>query len=204
MKIITPATAEPISLALARKQCKIDAELVGSPLELFHEDDELLEVYITAAREWCEDYLGLLIAPTVVEIRLSDFDGDITLESGPVLFVNSIAYTDADGVDQVVDDALYALDTTGQVAVVRLVEDAEWPTSDGSNDNISVMYSIGYSAVGDSPQDAPLPKRIKVAMLLIVAHLNKNREETVERALSNIPMGVRSMLGPLKLRKGFA
>lgn len=204
MKIITPATVEPISLALARKQCKIDAELAGSPPVLVHEDDELLEVFISAAREWCEDYLGLLIAPTVVEIRLSDFNGDIVLESGPVLLVNSIAYVDADGIAQLADEAIYALDTTEQVAAIKLVDDAEWPTTDGSNDNISVQYTVGYSVPGESPQDSPLPKRIKVAMLLLIAHLYKNRESTVERALTEIPMGVTSMLFPLRLRKGFA
>lgn len=201
MKIISEAIAEPITRALAYKQCKIDPE--GSPPA--HEDDDLLDIYISAAREWCEAYLGLRIAPTQVQIALDDFPtAEIVLEGGPVLAVASIAYLDADGAEQVVDVATYELDTTAQVAVIRLLAHETWPKSDGTNNNVKIDYSIGYSLPADSPQDATLPRSMKAAMLLLIAHLYRNRESTVEKALSEMPMGVRFLLSPFKLRRGFA
>lgn len=216
MKIITPALTEPITLAMARKQCKVDAE--GSPPT--HEDDDLIQLFTSAAREWCEAYLGLIVAPTLVEIRLDEFPaqvtrvstsgvsstepGSITLESGPVLGIDSIAYVDPDSADLLVDNTLYALDTTGQVAVIRLNTDAAWPDTKNEANAVTVRYLVGYSTPGDSPQDAPLPKSIQTAILLIIAHLYRNREQTTAANLMTIPMGATAFLSPLKLRSGFA
>lgn len=214
MKIITPAFVEPITLAQARKQCKVDAE--GSPPA--HEDDELISIFLTAAREWCEAYLGSTVAPTLVEIAFNAFPADqapssatstvvagtLALQSGPVLVVNAIAYLDADGAEQTLDVATYTLDTTQQIAVVRLNVDETWPETQTVANAVTVRYTIGYSLAGDSPQIAPLGSSIKVAILLILGHLYKNRENSVEHNLSTIPMGATAFLSPIKLRRGFA
>jgi uncharacterized phiE125 gp8 family phage protein len=216
VKIITPAITEPITLAMARKQCKVDAE--GSPPT--HEDDDLIELFLSAAREWCEAYLGLIVAPSLVESAFDEFPADatrissagiatteggtLTLETGPVLGIESIAYVDPDGNDMLVDSSTYTLDTTGQVAVIRLVSGEAWPDTGFVANAVHVRYVVGYSAPGDSPQDAPLPKSIQVAILLVLGHLYANRTETVERSLSTIPMGACAFLSPLKVRKGFA
>jgi len=196
MKIITPAIGEPITLAMARKQCRVDAE--GSPPA--HEDDDLIEVFIAAAREWCEAYTGRIFSPTVVEVAFASFPaGAMTLQSGPVLAVESIAYTDADGNAATVDPLTYGIDDDATAIVLN---DGElWPSAIGT---VTVRYTVGYSLDDDSPLLAPLPKSIKTAMLLIIGHLYRNREASVERALTTIPMGVTFFLGPFKLRKGFA
>lgn len=204
MRIVYPPTVEPISLAMARKQCKVDPEPGTSPPS--HPDDELFEVYITAAREWVEASLGMKIAPTTVALDLDAFPaGDIVLESGPVLGVIDVSYIDSVGAMLQVDPLIYVLDTRTVPARLRLLADEVWP-NDVSADlgSITVSYQIGYSAAGESPQDAPLPRSIKLAMLLLISHLNMNREETVERALSNIPFGVQAFLRPIQERRGFA
>lgn len=201
MKIITPASSEPVTLEMARKQCKVDAE--GSPP--IHEDDDIIQLFISAAREWCEAYLGRAVAPTLVEISLDQFpDAEITLESGPVLGVAGVYYLDEDGAEQTLAPSVYSLDTTDQVAVLRLNTDEEWPATQDTTDAVRIQYTIGYSAAGDSPQDAPLPKSIQVAILLLIAHLYENRSNTVTQAMTTIPFGVTTFLSPLKLRKGFA
>lgn len=200
MKIIIPATVEPITLAMARKQCKVDAE--GSPPA--HEDDDLITLYLSASREWCEAYLGRIVAPTLVEIALSAFPTRITLEQGPVLGVQSITYVNELGVDMVVDPGIYVLDTEGQIALIRLQPDEAWPNAKALPNSIRVRYVLGYSLPGDSPQDAPLPKSIQIAILLLLAHLYRNREATIDANLMTVPMGVTAFLSPLKLRSGFA
>ena len=200
MKIIIPATVEPITLAMARKQCKVDAE--GSPPA--HEDDDLIALYLSASREWCEAYLGRIVAPTLVEIALSAFPTRITLEQGPVLGVQSITYVNELGVDMVVDPGIYVLDTEGQIALIRLQPDEAWPNAKALPNSIRVRYVLGYSLPGDSPQDAPLPKGIQIAILLLLAHLYIHREATIDANLATVPMGVTAFLSPLKLRSGFA
>lgn len=203
MKVITPAASEPISLAMARKQCKVDAE--GSPPA--HEDDDLIVVFTKAAREWCEGYLGVALAPALVETYLDAFpSAEITLEGGPVLAVEGVHYFDEDGVEQTLDPLTYRLDTTAAVAVLRLETDQEWPATEDTTDAVRVRYSIGYSLPDDSPQDAPLPALAKSAMLLLIRHLYDNRSQTVERNLQVIPFGVTSLLSmiPGKVRRGFA
>lgn len=201
MKIINPAIAEPVSLELARKQCRVDAE--GSPPT--HVDDDLIKLYLSAAREWCEAYLGMIVAPTTAQISIDAFPaGTIALETGPVLSVVAVLYRDADGAEQTFDDTAYELDTSEQVPAVRLLPDKTWPTTDGSADNVRVQFSVGYSPVGDSPQTAPLPGGIRTAILLITAHLYRQRENTVEKNLAEIPLGAKFFLNPIKLRRGFA
>lgn len=216
MKIITPAITEPITLALARKQCKIDA--TGSPPA--HEDDDLLQIFISAAREWAEDELGLIVAPSLVESTYDEFPADETvtntagtavtragtlaLESGPVLSISSITYLDASDVLQTLDSSLYTLDTTEQIAVVRLNSGEAWPDTSSDANAVTVRYIVGYSLDADSPQDAPIPKRIKLAILLVLAHFYAHREQTVTQSLTEIPFGACALLSPLKLRRGFA
>jgi uncharacterized phiE125 gp8 family phage protein len=201
MNIITAAVAEPIPVTLARKQCRIDGDY----------EDELLEIYITAAREWAETELGRCVAPTLVRTTGSAFPADvasapgtIVLETGPVQRVVGIDYDDEDGVLQTLDPALYAIDDTGEIPVVRLVGDATWPATSTAANPVRVNYMVGYSAVGDSPQDFPLPGRIKAAMLLVIGHLNANRQDSVEKALTTIPLGAKRFLVGISLRRGFA
>ncbi len=209
MKIITPATVEPITLAQARKQCKVDPE--GSPP--VHEDDELISIFLTAAREWCESYLGSRIAPTLVEIAFDAFPSDVVstttvagtlaLQSSPVLAINGITYLDADGFEQTLDPIAYTLDTTTQVAVARLNVDETWPATQAVANAVTVRYTIGYSLSGDSPQAAPLPSSIKVAILLILGHLYEHREDVSAIQLYEVPLGAKALLSPLKVRQGF-
>lgn len=215
MKIIMDATTEPIDIETARKQCKVDADISDGEGGFTSEDDDLIMMYLGAAREWCEAHLGTKIAATTVETTLDTFPasttannvatgGPITLESSPVISLLAITYLDADSLDAVVDSSVYYLDTTPAIPVVRCHPGQVWPTSDGSVENIRVDYVVGYSDPSQSPTPAALPKSIKVAILLLTAHLYDHRSSTVEKALSEMPMGVCYFLGPYKVRRAFA
>lgn len=216
MKVISQATAEPIDIATARKQCKVDADQPDDKGGFVSEDDDLIMMYVGAAREWCEAHMGVTIAPATVETTLDAFPasatangvttgGAITLEAAPVLAVLAITYLDEDGMDQVVDQGVYVLDATGSgLPVVRCQAGQIWPTTDGSVENVKIDYVVGYSDPTQSPTPVALPYSIKVGILLLTAHLYKNRESTVEQALAEMPMGVRFFLGPKKIRRGFA
>jgi uncharacterized phiE125 gp8 family phage protein len=55
-----------------------------------------------------------------------------------------------------------------------------------------VTWYAGYSATGTS-----VPAPVKAAILLLVAHLWKNREASAEVTLTEIPFGVKTMLSTI-------
>lgn len=199
MRIINPPTVEPITLIEARKQCKVDAE--GTPLA--HEDDSLILIFISAAREWAEAYMGRTVAPTGVEISFKAFPAaDIVLESGPVLGVPVVAYTNLLGVEVILSPLVYALNDTKPISVLRLNIGQVWPVAIAEADAVRVRYTIGFSDDTASPK--AMPASVKTAILLVLGHLYRNRENSVEKALSTIPLGAASFLDPFRLRRGFA
>ena len=201
MSNLPAPTYEPVSLEEARLQCKIDA--FGSPPS--HPDDLLLELFISAAREWAEQYTGLALGGRTLEMALTTFPDEIVFPYGPVLGVAYITYLDTDGAEKVVPAADYELDRFSNPTRVVLAKDAEWPDDVGDyNNGIRVFYAVGYSAPGESPQDKPMPRAIKVALLLTTAHLYKNRENSTTANMMTIPMGATCFLDTVRIRKGFA
>lgn len=201
MNSLPPPIAEPITLAQARLQCSIDDGITVW--------DELLSVYITAAREYAEEYTGTAIgARDSLTVQLTTFPangGAITLPQWPVLGVISISYIDAYGNLLFVPQGDYVLNPNVKPRTVILQPDAAWPTdSGGAANNITVTYASGYSLPGESPQDSPLPSAIKVAMLLLVAYWFRQRESVSDKPLAEVPLGVCSLLDTQRIRLGFA
>jgi hypothetical protein len=67
-------------------------------------------------------------------------------------------------------------------------------------------YSLADSYYGNSP-DEPLPASIKAAILLMLGHLYENREATImppSASMSELPLGVQSLLTPYQLRTSMA
>jgi uncharacterized phiE125 gp8 family phage protein len=207
MRIISQSAVEQISLVEARLHCRVDAS--GSP-PTSPEDDEL-SLLILGVRKFTERYLGRSLTMASVQAAIDAFpSGDvIELEGGPVLGIDSIRYTDADGIEQVMDAADYSLNTDQVVARVILATDAEWPTTEAVPSAVRITYTLGYTAAGDSPNDQPMSEDIKVAMLLIIAFLHKNRgDEDFDLWMRSgqipIPPAARLFLSPHILRKRFA
>ena len=70
-KVIVDATSEPLTLAEARLQCRVDPiDDLDSDGNGTHPDDDLIEMLITAAREYCEQFLGVSLVRGYVLRRL--------------------------------------------------------------------------------------------------------------------------------------
>lgn len=203
MNNFPPPTSEPISLQEARKQCRIDP--VGSPPS--HPDDELLLLYISAAREYAEEYTGAAIGQRLLEMALDAFptgDTSITLPVWPALGIASISYLDPEGNELLVPESVYQLDAFATPRRIVLSPDQVWPEAGVFTNGIRITYVVGYSAPDESPQDSPMPRAVKVALLLIIGHLYKNREASQAVALQSIPLGASTFLDTQRLRMGFA
>src|SRR4051794_11419297 len=93
-KVVTPVEIEPVSLAEARLQCKVDDD--------DDSHDAALTSLITAARENAEHHTGRALAVQTLEMALDAFPacGGFGLPMLPVASVASIKYTDAAGAEQ--------------------------------------------------------------------------------------------------------
>lgn len=203
LKLITDVTAEQVTLEQARKHCQITPE--GSPP--VHDDDALLsDILIPAAREWAEDFTGLAMAPKTYELVLDAFPegGDIELKVGPVTAIESITYVDEDGAEQTVDSAAYTLDETSTPQWVMPAVDTEWPATLEAANVVRVRFRAGFSLPDESPVVIALPKKAMIAMLLVIVHLYENRGVAVDRALAEVPMGPKSWLSQMRVRRGWA
>jgi uncharacterized phiE125 gp8 family phage protein len=171
LRLTDAPSVEPITLAEARDHLRLVAS--GSPAT--HPDDDIIEAFITAARQHIDGkdgWLGRCLITQTWELVLDTFpDGEIRLPLSPVQEVVAIYYDDENGVEQTVAPGDYMVDTASEPGWVVPVSGVSWPTTlDGIN-TVRVQFKAGY---GDAADDVPGP--IKSAIKLILAHLYSNRE----------------------------
>ncbi len=226
LRIVTEPTVEQITLEEAYLHLRMDA--YGSPPA--HPEDAWLTDNISTAREWCEGYSGRMLAPQVMRLSLHRFpvhfygqydwyphwySGDTTvgytvpinLKVCPVVGIESIDYVDGDGVSQTVDPANYLLDNQSEPCLVYPAYGVSWPTIRQQANAVTITFHAGPTTASGSPNDYPLPKRYKSAMLLVLGHLYENREQTVmpqRGTIEEIPLGAQELMQRDMIRMGMA
>jgi hypothetical protein len=95
----------------------------------------------------------------------------------------------------------------------QLLPVTAWPSVIRTPNLIKIRYRVGYRRLlidgeSDNPtseSDAgPLPKSIVQALLLLTGHFYENRNDSVEKALTSIPLGVAALLGTKRIETSFA
>lgn len=206
MKRISRNTSPVLSLATLRAHCEIVPVDIDSDVGPTHPDDPLLLVYLDAAVAHAELFTGLTIQVATLELALDKFpkdDNGIELPGPPL--IELLSFTQADTSDGAVPAEEYVLDDYGDVAELRPVR--AWPSmAPGAGPNaVKVRYRAGYQSESEPDSDAlALPGTAKAALLLMVGHLYANREASVEKAMSQLPLGVEALLRPLRVRTGMA
>lgn len=219
-RVISPAAEEPISLGEAMEHLNL-------PLDVRYRD-AWINRNITAARQYCEGYLGRCLAPQTLELSFggqtmptvipaqwgdpallspfTDSENIINLPMGPVTSVSYVNYNDADGAAQTF--AGYTLDQWSVPNSIYLTSGGAWPTTHGSRNAIQIRYRAGYTHPDDSPSDYPLPEALRSMILLVLGDLFANREDTAillgGSSLQSIPIGAQALGEPYKLRLGMA
>lgn len=162
LALITPPAVEPISLAEAKLQAKID----GTEL------DTLLPVFIKSAREAAEHELGRALITQTWRLTLDEFPcAEIELPKPKVLSIVSVGYVDADGVDQVVSSANYTLDNAQLPGWVLPAEDFDWPSTRAIANAVTVDFTAGYG-----PAATDVPASVRQWMLLQIGAAVKQAE----------------------------
>lgn len=162
-KVTTAPAEEPITLAELKLQARID----GST------DDDILEIYIQAAREACEHRIGRPIVSQTIRRTSDDWpaDDDIELLRAPVQSITSVTYIDANGDTQTVDSSTYTLDNADEhgPAWVLLQDGEEWPETGDYGNAVMVTFVAGYGAA------TAVPAALKAWILMAAAWMADHR-----------------------------
>lgn len=198
LKIITPATLEPITLDQLKSQCRVDTS----------DEDALLTLAIAAARAKAEGYMGAAIMRRTVEQTLDDFpEAEIEVQLPPAwsttsnaavpLSLVSVEYLDESGVNQTISNTLYTLEDASWPFWVLPAVDVEWPSTLGSANCVRVRYQTGYA------DQASVPGDVRAWLLLTAAFIYAQREVMVlDGKVAEIPSRfVDSLLDPYRVFK---
>ena len=178
LQLVTPPTAEPVSLAEAKLHMRVD----------FPEDDALIASLIAAARQAAETLTGRQLVTARWKLVLDCFPGPslmcvpaglpfslpghaILLPKCPVQSVFAIRYLDMSGTTQTMSRVDYAADTACEPARVTPVFGSAWPVSLPQIGAVALVFAAGY---GDA---ASVPAGIKSWIKLRVGSLYAHREE---------------------------
>jgi len=180
LQLVTAPTQEPLTIAEAQAQCRIDIS----------EENSLLLSYIQAARDQLGTELRRTLLTTTYRYGCATFGGlhCLRLPLPPLQSVTSVSYVDTAGVTQALAATVYGVDTLSEPGKLYLKEGQAWPSVREQPNAVQVVYVAGWT----SP--ALIPAEIKQAMRLLVGHWYEQREATADKAPQEIPMGVERLI----------
>jgi uncharacterized phiE125 gp8 family phage protein len=158
LKLITAATALPVTLAEAKLAHRFDAA------DLDHD----IIAMIADATCLAEHEIGQCLMSQTWELTLPSFPAAIRLTRPPVASIVSVTYIDTAGVLQTLDPAAYVLDATDSYGPAYLlpVYGTSWPATREQHNAVTVRYCAGYPDADSVPSYLKRQVKIFVAMLL--------------------------------------
>ncbi|HAN97627.1 MAG TPA: hypothetical protein DCQ98_09465 [Planctomycetaceae bacterium] len=186
LRLVTAPATEPLSLAQAKTQVRVEAD------ETAHDDD--LSTLIVEARQYVEQALGRQLLTATWDLAIDRFpvgESELPLPLPPLQSVTSLQYYDTDGTLQTWDDENYHVSTDGsENGRLVLAPGASWPTAQLRAEAVRIRFVAGY---GDAADDVPAP--LRRAIKLLVGHWFTFREEAIAGTIiAQIPTGVERIL----------
>jgi len=188
LTLITPPAVEPLTLEEVKLHLRVDAS----------DEDNLINIYIRAAREFTEAFLGRALVTQTWKLTIDEFPiGEIKIPKPPLQSVSNVKYFDSAGLEQTLATSEYYVDAASEPGWVVPVTNSVWPTPLDAINAVSVEFVAGYSPTADSPSNlaSNVPFNIKAGMLLIIGNLYENREDNVVGVISTrLPNGAEYLL----------
>lgn len=175
---------EPIGLEEIKGHLRIDIA----------DDDIRLEDYISAARNWCEDFQARQLLTATWQLKLDAFPDEpwILVPLPPLQSVTSIQYLDQDNVLQTLPTSDYLVDAASEPGRICPAPDVTWPVTYEVPNAITITFKAGY---GDDPSKVPHVTRH--GLRLLIGHWHEHRESVVLGTVATkIPKTVESCLWP--------
>lgn len=161
LKLITGPGSEPVTLAEAKAQCRVEHSA----------EDSLITSLIATARAEAELELGRALFTQTWEAVYDAFPcSEIELGMPPVQSITSVTYIDTAGATQVLSGAAYTLDADKEPGWCVPAYGYTWPTTLDTANAVRVRFVSGWASV----ESIPVP--IKTWVLMRIATLYKFRE----------------------------
>tara|TARA_R110002124_G_scaffold236648_3_gene401880 strand:- start:524 stop:1039 length:516 start_codon:yes stop_codon:yes gene_type:complete len=168
-KITNQTELAVVSLAEAKKQLNI----IDST-----EDDEHIQLLISAASELAEGYTNRLLSEATVQLSFSDRKsfflpfGEAQNSPTPITVISGSK------------NLTFTFDDISQILTID-------DNQISATDNVRVTYKAGYTSA---------PNSVKMGVLMIISSLFMNREDTsIGFTVADIPLDSRQILGKVKL-----
>jgi len=177
--ITTEPTIEPITLVDMKLHLRVDCD----------DDDDLITGLISASRQWCEDYEHRAYITQTITAKLNYLPSCIILPKPRLQSVTSVKYIDTSATEQTLSSDLYDVDLYREPGqIVRGYNDTYPSTLDVVN-AVEIVYVAGYGSLA-----ADVPSKTIAAIKLMCAHLYENRMAVSDLNMSEIPLGIKSLL----------
>jgi uncharacterized phiE125 gp8 family phage protein len=165
--VTVPPVGHPLSVEQAKQQLKIVPEYTA--------DDTEISGFCAAAHRKIERELGYPILRQTRATHLFGFPcGPIWFAGGVNPEITSIQYRDSANALQTLDPAAYALDAVSLPAQVYRAPATTWPATVSVPGAVIVTWQGGWANAADVPDD------LIMAMKILVAHWDQNREAVVD------------------------
>ena len=180
LSLITPPASEPLMLGEVKNDLRIDDD----------DNDAFLEGLIIVARDFVESATNRSLISQTWDFCGDRFTAEIMLPKPSLISVESISYVDTAGDVQLLDPSVYQVDAVSVPGRVRPAYGQQWPTTRDQMNAVTIRFVSGYAS------RLLVPRGIKQAMVLLIGHYFKNREETTDKKQYVIPNGITALLGP--------
>ena len=214
-QIVTPPAAEPVLLADAKQQARIDTTA----------DDMLMGYLITGARQWVENYTGRALITQTWQMAIDSWpameekwwdgvrEGPVTgldsinyisLARPPLQSVTSVQYFDNTDTPTTWDAGNYFVDTVREPGRLALRLGSTWPTPSRVTNGIVIQYVAGYGG-----SSSAVPEQLKTAIRQLVSHWYEHRGEAAASATARgtaifptvpVPLIIQALLDPFRVR----
>jgi len=185
LSVLTPPTAEPLSLAEARAHMRVD----------HFDEDGVIAGLILAARQHIEQETGLALCTQTLRGTLDAFPAGkpMALPAHPVQSVTAVRYFNEAGSLIEWPAGEWETDLTGIVPRIAPRNGFAWPTPGQKLGAVQVEFVAGYGG----PEVVPQP--VMQALRILVAHYYEHRELVVTGTIVNeLPMTVKALIAPYR------
>ncbi len=182
-------TVEPTVNALTVEEFKAHARIDAAD-----EDPLYTDVFVPAAIKWCEEQIERAFVTQTWQMTMDEFESStaiIELLRPELISVTSFAYVDTSGDSQtLVENTDFIKSTSSHKGRLQPVFGLVWPDARKQIDAITITYTAGFGATA-----ASVPGDIKMAIAMLAAHWNENREAVLTGVVSKeIELSVTSLL----------
>jgi uncharacterized phiE125 gp8 family phage protein len=162
LKLITPPSVEPITLAEAKAHIKA----------LTSDEDALIQIWITAARRRAETFTRRRFITQTWDYSRDCFPcWGMEIPNAPLQSVTSIKYVDDAGTEQTLGTSKYQVDANTDPGRITPAYGEAWPVTRDQMNAVTIRFVCGYGLA------AVVPEEIRSAILLMTAYLEQNRSE---------------------------